>query len=36
MRVFLTGATGLVGHHVAQALNAQGPKLRLLVRKTGN
>ncbi|MDR3773933.1 MAG: NAD-dependent epimerase/dehydratase family protein, partial [Terracidiphilus sp.] len=36
MKVFLTGATGFVGHHVAQALNAQGAKLRLLVRKTSN
>ncbi len=36
MKVFLTGATGFVGHHVAHALNAQGAKLRLLVRKTSN
>jgi len=33
-RIFLTGATGFVGHHVAKALAAQGANLRLLVRKT--
>src|SRR6202453_918640 len=36
MQVFLTGATGFVGHHVARALAAQGADLRLLVRKTSN
>jgi dihydroflavonol-4-reductase len=36
MKVFLTGATGFVGHHVAQALAAEGAELRLLVRKTSN
>lgn len=36
MKVFLTGATGFVGHHVACALAAQGADLRLLVRKTSN
>lgn len=36
MKVFLTGATGFVGHHVAKALAAQGAQLRLLVRKTSN
>src|SRR5579863_6994131 len=36
MRVFLTGATGFVGHHVAKALAAEGAELRLLVRKTSN
>ena len=36
MRVFLTGATGFVGHHVARALAAQGAELRLLVRKSSN
>jgi dihydroflavonol-4-reductase len=36
MKVFLTGATGFVGHHVAHALAAQGADLRLLVRKTSN
>jgi len=34
MRIFLTGATGFVGHHVAQALAAEGADLRLLVRKS--
>jgi dihydroflavonol-4-reductase len=36
MKVFLTGATGFVGHHVAKALSAEGIDLRLLVRKTSN
>ncbi|HEV2486717.1 MAG TPA: hopanoid-associated sugar epimerase [Terracidiphilus sp.] len=36
MKVFLTGATGFVGHHVARALAAEGAELRLLVRKTSN
>ena len=36
MRIFLTGATGFVGHHVARALAAEGADLRLLVRKTSN
>jgi dihydroflavonol-4-reductase len=36
MKVFLTGATGFIGHHVAQALVADGAKLRMLVRKTSN
>lgn len=34
MRVFVTGATGFVGSHVAAALHAAGAELRLLVRKT--
>ncbi len=34
MRVLVTGATGFVGHHVAEALAAEGADLRLLVRKT--
>jgi dihydroflavonol-4-reductase len=36
MNVFVTGATGFVGHHVACALAAQGAGLRMLVRKTSN
>jgi len=36
MKIFLTGATGFVGHHVARALAANGADLRLLVRKTSN
>ncbi len=34
MKVFLTGATGFVGSHVARAFAAAGAELRLLVRKT--
>ncbi|MDE3149788.1 MAG: NAD-dependent epimerase/dehydratase family protein [Acidobacteriota bacterium] len=36
MRIFLTGASGFVGHHVALALAAEGADLRLLVRSTSN
>jgi len=36
VKIFLTGATGFVGHHVALALADQGAELRLLVRKTSN
>ncbi len=36
MKVFVTGATGFIGHHVAKALAAEGANLRLLVRKTSN
>jgi dihydroflavonol-4-reductase len=32
MNVFLTGATGFVGSHVARAFAAQGARLRMLVR----
>ncbi len=32
MRVFVTGATGFVGSHVAEQLAANGARLRLLVR----
>jgi len=34
MKLFITGATGFVGSHVARALAAQGADLRLLVRPT--
>jgi dihydroflavonol-4-reductase len=36
MLVFLTGATGFLGSHVARVLAAQGAQLRLLVRPTSN
>ena len=36
MRIFLTGATGFVGHHVAKALAEQGAELRILVRRSSN
>ncbi len=36
MTLFLTGATGFIGSHVARALAAQGARLRLLVRSTSN
>ena len=36
MKVFLTGATGFVGGHVARAYAAQGASLRLLTRSTSN
>ncbi|HTA16482.1 MAG TPA: NAD-dependent epimerase/dehydratase family protein, partial [bacterium] len=36
MKIFLTGATGFVGHHVARALAAEGAELRLLARKNSD
>src|SRR5580692_5198897 len=34
MKVFLTGATGFVGSHVARAYAAEGAELRLLTRSS--
>jgi dihydroflavonol-4-reductase len=36
MKIFLTGATGFVGAHVAKHLASRGAQLRLLVRPTSN
>ena len=36
MKIFLTGATGFVGHHVAKALAAEGARLCLLTRRSSN
>jgi dihydroflavonol-4-reductase len=36
MRVFVTGATGFLGSHVARLLADQGAELQLLVRPTSN
>jgi dihydroflavonol-4-reductase len=36
MKVFVTGATGFVGHHVAKASASEGANLRLLTRKSSN
>ena len=36
MKVFLTGATGFVGCHVARELDRRGANIRLLVRPTSN
>jgi dihydroflavonol-4-reductase len=36
MKIFLTGATGFVGNHVARAYAAEGAELRLLTRRTSN
>ena len=36
MKIFLTGATGFVGGHVARAYAAAGAELRLLTRSTSN
>ncbi len=34
MKVFLTGYTGLLGHHIAEVLHNHGYKIRILLNKT--
>ncbi len=34
MRILVTGASGFIGSHIAEALHAKGYKIRCLVRKT--
>ena len=36
MLVLITGATGFIGSHLAEALHGKGYKLRVIVRKTSN
>jgi dihydroflavonol-4-reductase len=36
LKVFVTGATGFLGSHVARALSVEGAELRLLVRSTSD
>jgi dihydroflavonol-4-reductase len=36
LKIFLTGATGFLGSHVARVLSDEGASLRLLVRTTSN
>src|SRR5436309_9873774 len=36
MRVLITGATGFIGSHCADALHARGYRLRCLVRRSSN
>lgn len=36
MRVLITGATGFIGSHLAEALHAKGYELRVILRSTSN
>jgi nucleoside-diphosphate-sugar epimerase len=36
VRVLLTGASGFIGHHTAEALHAHGHQIRALVRRTSD